>query len=74
MLRVRKEFVMGKRTKRILALLLSLCLCMQYAVAFEGSSAGDSSVSSTQVYTEDTASQDTTGGQTEPSETTGEGS
>ena len=64
---------MGKRTKRILALLLSLCLCMQYAVAFEGSSAGDSSVSSTQVYTEDTASQDTTGGQTEPSETTGEG-
>ena len=27
---------MGKRTKRILALLLSLCLCMQYAVAFEG--------------------------------------
>lgn len=64
---------MGKRTKRILALLLSLCLCMQYAVAFEGSSAGDSSVSSTQVYTEDTASQDTTGDQTEPSETTGEG-
>ena len=64
---------MGKRTKRILALLLSLCLCMQYAVAFEGSSAGDSSVSSTQVYTEDTTSQDTTGDQTEPSETTGEG-